>query len=111
MFSSQIYRATFVNHRCTGGFTYFALHFIHATFCIEPRTICRIENGSQKFSLCKLEKLSEIFEVDLQQIKNIFFAEKFAKEAYQNNCSNAVFIVAMRIIENIDNSILNKKTI
>lgn len=28
---------TFVNHRCTGGFTYFALHFIHATFCIEPR--------------------------------------------------------------------------
>ena len=29
---------TFVNHRCTGGFTYFALHFIHATFCIEPRS-------------------------------------------------------------------------
>lgn len=28
---------TFVNHRCTGGFTYFTLHFIHATFCIEPR--------------------------------------------------------------------------
>ena len=39
MFSSQIYRATFVNHRCTGGFTYFALHFIHATFCIEPRNM------------------------------------------------------------------------
>lgn len=78
---------------------------------INTCAICRIENGSQKFSLCKLEKLSEIFEVDLQQIKNIFFAEKFAKEAYQNNCSNAVFIVAMRIIENIDNSILNKKTI
>lgn len=38
MFSSQIYCVTFVNHRCTGGFTYFALHFIHATFCIEPRT-------------------------------------------------------------------------
>lgn len=39
MFSSQIYCVTFVNHRCTGGFTYFTLHFIHATFCIEPR-IC-----------------------------------------------------------------------
>lgn len=38
MFSSQIYHATLVNYRCTGGFTYFALHFIHATFCIEPRT-------------------------------------------------------------------------
>ena len=39
MFSSQIYCVTFVNHRCTGGFTYFTLHFIHATFCIEPRNI------------------------------------------------------------------------
>lgn len=39
MFSSQIYCVTFVNHRCTGGFTYFTLHFIHATFCIEPRSI------------------------------------------------------------------------
>ena len=38
MFSSQIYCVTFVNHRCTGGFTYFTLHFIHATFCIEPRS-------------------------------------------------------------------------
>lgn len=41
MFSPQIYRETFVNHRCTGGFTYFVLHLIHATFCIEPR---RFEN-------------------------------------------------------------------
>lgn len=39
MFSSQIYHATLVNYRCTGGFTYFVLHFIHATFCIEPRII------------------------------------------------------------------------
>lgn len=38
MFSPQIYREIFVNHRYTGGFTYFALHIVHATFCIEPRT-------------------------------------------------------------------------
>ena len=37
MFSPQIYRETFVNHRYTGGFTYFALLIVHATFCIEPR--------------------------------------------------------------------------
>ena len=37
MFSPQIYREIFVNHRYTGGFTYFALHIVHATFCIEPR--------------------------------------------------------------------------
>lgn len=43
MFSSQIYCVTFVNHRCTGGFTYFTLHFIHATFCIEPRIFFLLE--------------------------------------------------------------------
>lgn len=37
---------TFVNHRCTGGFTYFTLHFIHATFCIEPRTALEVDNVS-----------------------------------------------------------------
>ena len=39
MFSPQIYRETFVNHRYTGGFTYFVLHIVHATFCIEPRNM------------------------------------------------------------------------
>lgn len=42
MFSPQIYREIFVNHRYTGGFTYFALHIVHATFCIEPRTIGKV---------------------------------------------------------------------
>ena len=39
MFSPQIYREIFVNHRYTGGFTYFALHIVHSTFCIEPRNM------------------------------------------------------------------------
>lgn len=47
MFSSQIYCVTFVNHRCTGGFTYFTLHFIHATFCIEPRKLRNAFSGRQ----------------------------------------------------------------
>lgn len=38
---------TFVNHRCTGGFTYFALHFIHATFCIEPRNLIQNLTGGK----------------------------------------------------------------
>lgn len=49
MFSPQIYREIFVNHRYTGGFTYFALHIVHATFCIEPRSLLEV-----------LESLSDI---------------------------------------------------
>lgn len=50
MFSSQIYCVTFVNHRCTGGFTYFALHFIHATFCIEPRKTIKAKAMEEKYA-------------------------------------------------------------
>ena len=47
---------TFVNHRCTGGFTYFALHFIHATFCIEPRS-CNGVNASYQVVVGRSENL------------------------------------------------------
>ena len=47
---------TFVNHRCTGGFTYFTLHFIHATFCIEPRKSKTNKTAKEKKELETLKK-------------------------------------------------------
>ncbi|QMU65886.1 MAG: helix-turn-helix domain-containing protein [Flavobacteriaceae bacterium] len=61
---------------------------------INSSAISRIENGTQKFSVSKLKKLSEIFEIDLQKIRDLLFADKFAKEAYKNHCSDNVFAVA-----------------
>lgn len=61
---------------------------------INSSAISRIENGTQKFSISKLKKLSEVFEIDLQKVRDLFFADKFAKEAYKNHCSDNVFIVA-----------------
>jgi len=61
---------------------------------INSSAISRIENGTQKFSISKLKKLAEVFEIDLQKIRDLFFADKFAKEAYKNNCSENVFVVA-----------------
>lgn len=59
---------------------------------INSSAISRIENGTQKFSISKLKKLSEIFEIDLQRVRDLFFADKFAKEAYKNHCSDKVFV-------------------
>lgn len=61
---------------------------------INSSAISRIENDTQKFSISKLKKLSEIFEIDLQKVRDLFFADKFAKEAYKNHCSDNVFVVA-----------------
>ena len=61
---------------------------------INTSAISRIENGSQKFSKSKLKRLSELFEIEEQRIKDLYFADKFAREAYQNKCSKTIFTVA-----------------
>lgn len=61
---------------------------------INTSAISRIENGSQKFSKSKLPKLSELFDIELQQIIDLFFADKFVREALKYKCSDSIFSVA-----------------
>lgn len=61
---------------------------------INTSAISRIENGSQKFSKSKLTELSKLFDIELQNIIDLFFADKFAREAFKYKCSESVFSVA-----------------
>lgn len=61
---------------------------------INSSAISRIENGTQKFSKTKLKSLSKLFSLDLQNITDLFFAYKFAREAFKYKCSESVFSVA-----------------
>ncbi|HLA56319.1 MAG TPA: helix-turn-helix transcriptional regulator [Flavobacterium sp.] len=61
---------------------------------INSSAISRIENGTQKFSKSKLQKLAEIFVVELQEVTDLFYADKFAIEAYENHCSENIFVIA-----------------
>jgi len=61
---------------------------------INTSAISRIENGSQKFSKSKLTDLSELFNIELQEITDLFFADKFAREAFKYKCSDSIFTVA-----------------
>jgi len=61
---------------------------------INTSAISRIENGSQKFSKSKLKKLAELFKTDLQTTTDLFFADKFAREAFKYKCSESIFSVA-----------------
>lgn len=61
---------------------------------INTSAISRIENGSQKFSKSKLKELSELFDIELQLITDLFFADKFAREAFKYKCSDSIFSVA-----------------
>ena len=70
---------------------------------VNTSAISRIENGSQKFSKSKLKTLSELFEIEIQKITDLFFADKFAREAYKYKCSESVFIVAEETVTYIKN--------
>jgi transcriptional regulator with XRE-family HTH domain len=61
---------------------------------INTSAISRIENGSQKFSKSKLRKLAELFQIDTQRTTDLFFADKFAREAFKYKCSDSIFLVA-----------------
>ncbi len=61
---------------------------------INTSAISRIENGNQKFSKSKLKRLSELFGIELQQVTDLFFADKFAREAFKYKCSESIFSVA-----------------
>lgn len=73
---------------------------------INTPAISGIENDRKKFSVSKLELLAELFEMDCQTVKDLYFAEKFAKEAYQYNCSEKVHALA----EDQSKYIRNKNT-
>ncbi|WP_433765538.1 helix-turn-helix domain-containing protein [Flavobacterium ginsenosidimutans] len=56
--------------------------------------VSRIENDKKTLSLSKIKLLADLFEMDYSLIKDLYFADKFAKEAFEYNCSDNVFVVA-----------------
>lgn len=68
---------------------------------LNTSAISRIENESQRFSKSKLKALSNLFNLKEQDIKDLYFADKFAKEAFQYSCSETIFLVAEQNIKYI----------
>lgn len=56
--------------------------------------VSRIENDKKSLALDKIKLLSELFNMDYDTLKDLYFADKFAKEAFKYNCSENVFVVA-----------------
>lgn len=71
---------------------------------INAFAISKIENGSQYFSKTKLKDLAQIYKIDFIRLNDLFYADKFAMEAYKNNCSDNVFLVADQNVKYLKNS-------
>lgn len=70
-----------------------------AKLSINMTKISRIENNKDLFNSTKLNLLSTIFEIDIVKLKDLFYGDKFAKEAYKNGCSERTFQVAEKSVE------------
>ena len=66
---------------------------------INSTKISRIENNRNLFNAAKLPKLSKILEIDLKELKEQYFGDKFAREAYKNGCSEKTFAVAEKTVQ------------
>lgn len=56
--------------------------------------LSRIENDRKPLSQNKLPLLAEVLKMKLEEVRDLYFADKFAKEAFENGCSEKVFMVA-----------------
>lgn len=65
---------------------------------INSSAISRIETNTKQLSFQKLEKLSKIFNIDFQQLKELYFANKFAQEAIKYDCPSTTFTVAEKTL-------------
>jgi transcriptional regulator with XRE-family HTH domain len=61
---------------------------------INTPAVSRIENDRKMLSISKIELLATLFELNYNTVKDLYFADKFAKEAYEYKCSEKVFSVA-----------------
>lgn len=84
------------NHRESKGWTQTELG---AKVGINSSAISRIENNTKQFSISKLDLLASIFEVESVKVKELFYADKFAREAFESGCPDTVFYIAVETVK------------
>ncbi len=77
--------------RMKNGYT---LTQLGAMLGVDSGALSKIENGKKQLDSKCLEKLSNVFLLDLEQLKDEYFSEKIAIELIENNCSGKVLLLA-----------------
>ena len=61
---------------------------------LDMSAISKIENKKTQFKESLLNTLAEIFDLEINLVKEKYFSDKFAREVYQNGVPETVFKVA-----------------
>lgn len=72
----------------------FTLTQLAAQLDMDSANLSKIENNKREFDEKRLEKLAKIFNLDLKNLRDELFSEKFAKKIYANSCSEKALELA-----------------
>ncbi len=61
---------------------------------MDSANLSKIENSKRNLDERKLPLFSELFELDLEELKAEYYSEKFARKIYEVNCSEKALIMA-----------------
>ncbi len=83
-----------------------------ARIAVDSATISKIENGQKMPKEKLLPKIAKEFNIDLKELKEQYFSEKFANDLYEYKCPESALIVAekkykYRITSNVKQSNLD----
>lgn len=66
---------------------------------INSSAVSRIEHGTKQLSSNKLAVLAKLFNLDISEVKVLYYGDKIAREVYKNDCPESVFIVAEETVK------------
>lgn len=66
--------------------------------------LSKIETGKKNLKEDKLQILSEVFNLSLDEIKMHYFSDKFANECIKNKCPDNVFLLAKEKVKYFQNT-------
>lgn len=61
---------------------------------LDSANLSKIENGKRDFDEKRLPKLSKIFKINIEELKNEYVSDQLGKFLYETNCSKELLIVA-----------------
>lgn len=53
---------------------------------LDSANLSKIENGKRDFDERRLEKLADVFNLDIEKLKVEYFSDQFAKKMFKYNC-------------------------
>lgn len=70
---------------------------------LDSANLSKIENGKRDFDERRLEKLADVFDLDIEKLKVEYFGDQFAKKMFKYNCLPEALNVAKEKINYMRN--------